>query len=205
MVPPHHAHTPFLGLSGRIGVCDTELTQQLNKCTCLSQSEYFLISNYLMIVGPPTSLNYPPFAKPWPQSSPVIDLVFKRRKVFIGNGIPGSPVYRRLFLRALAVPFVILSLSCWMCHLISDFGSVDFNDVRDTNRRSSQRPNSSQVFSYLPPYRGHPETRGGSVHGHSPCPTANEHEGIQSPPAWQQGPHLKYKPSLQLPPMHTPH
>lgn len=42
-----------------------------------------------MMVGPPTILNYPPFAKLWPQRSPVIDLVFKSRKGFLGNWILG--------------------------------------------------------------------------------------------------------------------
>lgn len=37
------------------------------------RGEGFLTSDCPAIMGPPTFLNYPPFAKPWPQSAAVID------------------------------------------------------------------------------------------------------------------------------------
>lgn len=50
-------------------------------------AECFLPSNCLMIVGPPTVLNYPPLAKP--QSPPVIGSAFKRRNVLSGTEFLG--------------------------------------------------------------------------------------------------------------------
>lgn len=89
-----------------------------------------------MIVGPPTLLNCPPFAKLWPRSSPVIDLVFKRRKLSLGmeswvSGLSEAFLRPRQYLRNPAS-------ACWVCLLISTLGSMDFKGVRDVNGNSSK-------------------------------------------------------------------